>query len=113
MPFQAGDKVHRLTIVKRLDGGQYVVRCECGAEPFFVWASSLRTGRRRACQQCQALEKKYQREIAAAKKAIEAAGGIVHGPSQRPKWEYQGREDLLVAEQERENTSESKPRSEA
>jgi len=90
-----GDKFHRLTVVEiRLKKGfgnvhEVVCRCECNA---LVTTSpqSLRKGYVTACPADAVLEKKYAKEIAAAK-ALERLTSPHVDPSELPsrsRWEY-------------------------
>jgi hypothetical protein len=101
MAYKEGDRVHRLTLIRRLPNQQFLVQCECGSKPFPCYSCSLRTSRRRACEKCQRIENEMVRQIEAAKKAAEKNGLIFHEPSSRSKWQFEGNEAALVAEQER------------
>lgn len=96
MSYSVGDRVDRLTILQKFSSQRFLVRCQCGSEPFEVWVASLRTGKRRTCKRCQNLEKTLEREIAAAKRAAEKNGLIFHEPSSRPRWEWEGDSEELA-----------------
>jgi hypothetical protein len=95
MAFQPNDRVGRLTIIRRIKGqGKFVVRCECGSPSFEVYSYSLNSGRRRACEKCQRIEKDLADAIARARANAEKNGKIFHEPGTRPKWEYVPTQEL-------------------
>lgn len=111
-PIQIGDKFHRLTVIEirlKKDFGntrEIVCRCECSA---LVTTSpqSLRKGFVIACEADMVLERKYAKEIAITKAVERQCSPHVDSSElpQRPKWEFAGAEDELIASQEKENDS--------
>jgi hypothetical protein len=110
-PIQVGDKFHRLTVIEILprnvqgDPAVHVCRCECDSDQVIKTSSqSLRKGFVRSCKLCAALEKKMAREIEAAKEVERLTSPHVD-PAElpaRPRWEFQGAEDELIAEAEKQ-----------
>jgi hypothetical protein len=95
-PIQVGDKFHRLTVIeilpRKVQGGQtvYLCQCEC-SERIKVYGQSLRKKKVTACELDMKLERKYAREIEAAKE-VERLTSPHLDPSElpeRPKWEYE------------------------
>lgn len=96
--FQPGQKVARLTILRKIEGtAQHIVKCECGAPAFAVWDATLRRGERRGCDRREDVERKYAKEIRAAKKAAAQMGRRFEPLPVKPSWEFEGDDDALVA----------------
>jgi hypothetical protein len=95
-----GQKIWRLTILKKLRGQKVLARCECSAV-LECFEYSIRTGRRRACQRCTMLEKKMQHEIEAAKAAVLAGGGRLPLEVSTKRWEWEGDSEGLAKMLER------------
>jgi hypothetical protein len=112
-PIQVGDKFHRLTVIEVTKAaasgkGQLTVvcKCECG-HIVKTYGQNLRKKFVTACEADMALEKRMAREIAAAKEVERLTSPHVD-PSelpQRPKWEFQGDEDSLIAAQEQQDAA--------
>lgn len=111
-PIQIGDRFHRLTVIEihpgvkgTGDAAVILCRCEC-SHLVKTHAATLRKGFITACPADMALEKKYVREIEAAKEVERQCSPHVD-PSELPKrehWEFQGAEDELAAAQEQDDS---------
>ena len=95
-PIQVGDKFARLSVIKVTKAaasgkGQLTVVCRCECSNLVkTYGQSVRKGFVTGCEECMALEKKYAREIEAAREVERLTsphGDPVELPK-RPKWEY-------------------------
>ena len=110
-PIQVDDTFHRLTVVeirhgKKGSGDSAVIvcRCEC-SRVIKTRPQSLRKGFVTACAADMELERKYAKEIVAAKEVERRTSPHVDPAElpQRPKWEFAGAEDELIALQEKQD----------
>lgn len=106
------DHFKRLTVIEILPAGKgvsqltVVCRCEC-SHLVKTYVQSLRKGFVTACESCMALEKKLAREIEAAKEVERLTSHHVDPEElpKRPKWEFAGAEDELIAIQEKQDAA--------
>jgi hypothetical protein len=107
-PIEVGEKFSRLTVIEvqpRKNGEYSVVVCRCECSHIVKTSSqSLRKGFVTACDADMALEKKYAREIEVAKEVERLTSAHVDPAElpQRPKWEFAGAEDELIAKAEKQ-----------
>jgi hypothetical protein len=111
-PIKTGEKFHRLTVLEILpvvngSPAVHICRCECSVV-IKTSGQQLRKGFIVACKACTKLEKKLAPAIAAAKEAerLTSRHAIPEEElPQRPKWEFAGHEDELIAEAESDATT--------
>jgi hypothetical protein len=113
VPIHVGEKFHKLTVIevrpsKKGSGAPAKIICLCECSCLVETnAASLRKGYVLACEADTKLERKYAKEIAAAREVQRLTSPHVD-PSELPKrepWTWGGREDELAADQEKQDAA--------
>src|SRR5579862_69378 len=109
VPIHVGDRFRKLTVIEvqpQKKGKYAVIVCKCECSHVIKTSSqSLRKGFILACDACTVFDRKYAKEIAAAKE-LERRTRLHIDPSELPKrepWRWIGDEDSLIQEQEKQD----------